>query len=527
MNEQDRPDQQSEHDPVAELFARERSQVRPAPADDLHWQRIVREASRRRRLPFLAYSAGALAAAAAVLAFVLAGGLLHGPVPNPATTVSTTGSGGLASHSAAGSTTGVPSRTSSRSGSLAPSGSPGSPGSLGSPGSGSSASELPSSGTPTVLGHSAQPTGSPTPTDRAWVTPVPGHFAATSLTNAGGGVLYAVGNSVCGGRACPILVGSRDAGGSWTLVASFPQDGAAGQTVGVYQVQPARTLSQVRFANSRDGWVFGGGLRYTRDGGVHWAAYQHAGGEVVLGLETDGTQVFIATTSRCGATSCSGPLVVLAADVAATRATTVVYRGPSAAGLQGAQIASNRNGTYVSPVGTPALAGRYPAPIRASGGAAAPLGTNSGCGQGSYAPVVATNATVGGSLVESCRVPTSDNHSLDLRVSTGAADGTAWRTTGSLTLAGGALTQLAAVDDRHFVAISGGGTSDANTLAVTTDAGASWHGAATLPTGTGAGWSWVGAASSRTYYLLPARPTRAYWKSTDAGRTWTQVGFGG
>ena len=151
-------------DPVEDFFAREREAVVPAEGDDLHWQGIVRDARSRGSARTRGYLTGA-AAAAVVVAAVAWGAHRRARRPGPARPPP--------SHGSATAATAAPVRPPA---------------------------------VPTV------PSAAPPAATRG----VPASFRARSLTNVGGGHLYALGNAGCGNRSCPTLVGSRDGGASWT-----------------------------------------------------------------------------------------------------------------------------------------------------------------------------------------------------------------------------------------------------------------------------------------------------------------------
>ncbi len=77
-----------DHDPVKELFDRERDQIVSYHGNDLHWQGIVRRARAQRRSRFLGYAAG-MTAAGLMLFGVTYGAFLHnGTTLLPATSSS-------------------------------------------------------------------------------------------------------------------------------------------------------------------------------------------------------------------------------------------------------------------------------------------------------------------------------------------------------------------------------------------------------------------------------------------------------
>ena len=249
-------------DPVEDFFAREREAVVPTEGDDRHWQGIVRDARSRGSARTRGYLTGAAAAAVVVAAV------------------------------AWGATTGGPGGRSGR-------------------------PPLPSHAPPPAAPPDARPRSRPpvpSAAPPAVTRGVPASFRARSLTNVGGGHLYALGNAGCGKRTCPTLVGSRDGGASWTLVSTFPDATPAREDDPTGVVQARTALGEVRFATPQVGWVYGGGLKVTRDGGQTWRDVPHEGA-TTLDLETDGTSLVVTSANGCDAQSCSGPLIVSRADL--------------------------------------------------------------------------------------------------------------------------------------------------------------------------------------------------------------------
>ena len=129
---------------------------------------------------------------------------------------------------------------------------------------------------PTPRGTSTPPpTLSPSP---AWTEPV-GSAAATlsveSVTFVSPEQGWVLGTLPCSAApACLALLRTEDGGRSWVSVTpppSYPYP-AAGADGGV-----SGGVSEVRFANSQDGWVFGPDLWSTHNGGATWTQIPIAG----------------------------------------------------------------------------------------------------------------------------------------------------------------------------------------------------------------------------------------------------------
>jgi len=109
---------------------------------------------------------------------------------------------------------------------------------------------------------------------------------------------WAVGEGCPAGAAC--VLHTSDGGRHWATTAA-PATGGKSLRQGADDY-----VSDVRFADSRNGWVFDRGLWSTHDGGATWKA---AGiGSPVLSLETAGGMVFALVAScRLRWSECNGP----------------------------------------------------------------------------------------------------------------------------------------------------------------------------------------------------------------------------
>jgi hypothetical protein len=128
------------------------------------------------------------------------------------------------------------------------------------------------------------------------LTGPPGNFQPTSVTFVGndGGLLGAVIGQAgtrghCATQYCTSLAGTEDYGKTWFGV-SAPIAPGPGEPTGV---------SQLRFANVRDGWAFGPALYQTTGGGWPWHRV-HTNGMTVTDLETVGDTA-LAVFASCAA----------------------------------------------------------------------------------------------------------------------------------------------------------------------------------------------------------------------------------
>lgn len=487
-------------DPVAAFFARERADIRPEPGGDLQWHHIVGQARGSRRHGWVGYAAGAVAAAAVAAAVAVSTGPglpgltgQHGLTP-------ATRSSSLAAPSP---------------GQSAPSGSP----------KATTAPTGSDTGSPTV----AAPAPSVSPTTAA--AAVPASFVAQSLTTAATSQLYAMGTSSCGDRLCPTLVGSSDRGATWHTVRVFADAATASPQAQGWAQDPS-TLSQVRFASPRVGWVYGGGLKVTRDGGATWHDYAHPG-QVVLDLETDGRDVVITSADDCADGVCAGPVQVTRESVGADPQTTPSATGPAGGSIADAQTLIQDREVFVVPQWRVPPVGDA-GPSRLDGSTLEPLGRPTGCGGGGSARYVATTAST-----TTARIFGLCSRAGDGRATGGAAfevsasddAGGRWQTVSRrpLRLPGSVTVSVAASDDRHLVAASVGiGTGgDAAvragaSLQVSSDGGRTWHAPKAGPLQPAGGWEWVGAPGGPQFYAVSGQDG-SYWHSSDDGETWERV----
>lgn len=465
------------HESVDDFFARERAEAPILEPDESRWHRIVATAGRR-PTPWARY----LLAAAAVVA--LAGALGWGLLR--------TGPGLTPSSPATSSVAPTTHPTTTEPTSPTPSTSPGAPTSA---------------------------TTAPTPGGG----PVPAGFRLRSVTTAGNGRLFALGTVPCSGGSCPALATSSDNGATWSLLHTFPAGTAA---VGTGPGQPGGSgrLSDVRFANPSVGWVFGGGVMRTTDGGRTWQDYPHPGGDVI-DLETDGTDVVLTAAPGCSGGTCHGSISIVRAPVSAGAASDVAGMIDGGAGVSGAGISWHAGHAYVSPVVQPAPGTRPPGPVVVQPDGLHVAGPK-GCGNGQGSQLVAP--ATGSVLFAVCPSSGAAGH-VGYAVESSSDGGATWHavSTDRLVLVDAGRTSFAAADGSSLLAVSGGSPAVHGSMAVSTDGGVTWappSGAPALPSD---GWAWVGAPGGSVYYALSADSAGGYWKTTDGGQTWAQVAVAG
>ncbi len=332
----------------------------------------------------------------------------------------------------------------------------------------------------------------------AWV---PAGFHPTSVTTAADGVLYALGRAPCATSPCTSLVRSTDWGRHWV---GLQPPRVALSVLGTPALSTG-TVTDVRFANPRDGWVFGGGLWSTHDGAASTATWRRIDlGATVLDLATDGRQVW-AFVASCTASQCRDGRL-LASPVGADHFTAV--DGVAVPGeLAGARLNATAGAVTLTVSGPQPLlfvrdANRWAAratPCQAGPGMlqeAVPSAVDP-------AVVVATCATAGAGQVSLTTYVALDS-------------GVSWHRTGNPVRVRNGAHQLAVVD-AGLLALAAGSTAGGGALLVSQDSGAAWHPAA-VPIQQD-GWAWVGAAGGRVLLALPVSGERL-WMSTDGGQSW-------
>ena len=169
---------------------------------------------------------------------------------------------------------------------------------------------LPAAQTPTAVASEHPTFLTPTPTSSAKATAlappvaVPADLQPQSFTAIGTRTWFVLGTEPgCDTPPCAAhLVKTSDGGRTFTALAALP---AAWTDAG--QASTTATVSDVRFASPRDGWVFGGGLWSTHDGGASWHRVPMPG--QVLDVEA-GAGVAWAIVERAG-----GARMLMSTDV--------------------------------------------------------------------------------------------------------------------------------------------------------------------------------------------------------------------
>lgn len=466
-----------QRDPVADFFARERADIRELPAGTDRWESIVVEASRPRRRHLVPYLAGA---AAVVLIGGVAWGTGHGPGTDQAADT-------------ASSTSPVSTVTVTK-------------------------TVEPTVAQPSASGAPSGGTSTPASTGPL---PVPSSFGIVSMTNAGGGHLYALGAAVCPKGACTAVIASDDDGATWTTRASFTTLTTPGART---TPDRAHQLVGIRFANALVGYVYGSTTKRTTDGGRNWSDVD-VDRRTVLSLETDGKQVWMATARSCQHNAVTNTLARGCEDLQprtgpVTSATTepVVFSGMPGSGenawvtLDGSDAYYNVTTGQVGPVAAMRLSGK-------PGLLPSPKGCDSTDGMW-----VSATANTPGTLIGVC--PTAAKPSQEYSVAVSDDRGATWTTRAAPGLGTPTATGvwLTATDAKHLVAVRNGLPSSAGrkdeptTLLTSADGGGSWREAGVTPRDTA---SWAGAAGGGLVYAIGGG--LSYWRSDDSGATFESV----
>jgi hypothetical protein len=356
----------------------------------------------------------------------------------------------------------------------------------------------------------------PVPTVMGRGQPLPKSFEPVSATFVGLDTGWALGtlSTPCAGPGCLALARTDNTGASWYSVPA-PATAAATAATGV---------SQVRFLNRDDGWIFGPELWWTSDGGQAWQRAD-TGGMRVVSLEAVRDRAF-AVFARCPASRSSIP------GGGASRCTSYqLYWAPAGsprwrrvpgatAGPGTAAVILGRDTGYLLGVnGSTVTLSRGPAGD-GSGWAALPSPCRGGAstsGNGAAAPGGALLATAGpGSVLAVCDAGGPAKQIL------ASSDGAAsWRPSGTAAFPGTAFSMAAAPGGTMLVIAASTG------LYLSGDGGASWRLALTGPPG---GFGYVGMTDVLQGFAIPvSHRGKGILFTTDGGSSWrwsTVAGLG-
>jgi len=189
-------------------------------------------------------------------------------------------------------------------------------------------------------------TTTPSPTVPAG-SPVPSGFEPASVTFVSATTGFVIGiDSTCAAGSCVALARTSDAGATWVSLPAPP----AGYVnrFGTSTAVPA--VSEVRFADALDGWIYGPSLFATHDGGATWQQLELGGS--VIALETSGGFVDAVVSPCSTQETCSGSLRLEQAPATGGSFTTVLT-GPTVQSSSGEVFALSLH----APVGFVNLSG--------------------------------------------------------------------------------------------------------------------------------------------------------------------------
>ncbi len=135
----------------------------------------------------------------------------------------------------------------------------------------------------------------------AKVGSVPAGFSPVSFSAVSASQWWILGWAPCGSYSCPTVLETTDGGTSFVALPApgGPYDGKAG-------TYPA--VSQIRFANPQDGWVFDPDLYATHDGGEHWSEIRLSGSVLSLAAGLDSVFALVAPPyNPCSHTATCSP----------------------------------------------------------------------------------------------------------------------------------------------------------------------------------------------------------------------------
>lgn len=373
--------------------------------------------------------------------------------------------------------------------------------------------------------------GEPLTAPRQLESAVPKGFTLIDLTHPAGPTLFGMGVGVCSGAPCPAVIASANGGRSWTQRHVFASaDTSALDDVSRPEVQPDGALSQAWFTSASVGYVYGGDLWVTRDGARSFVHVSHPG-TTVLAVRPYGDGVVVLTASGCIQGLCSGRLELsrlTGPPSAPTLAQAFAAVTPSTP-IASADLVTGATGLLVVAQGELGTADTPGSWRLADGGASlVPVAPRTACnGQ----PLQAVTATSSG-FVGLCDMTVSSATTSLSAVS--SPDGAAWTLVGSgaVRLPTQGRFSLASQDGTHLVASSGGPreapdattrTSDTDPVRVSDDGGRTWREPTKQAIARG-GLDVVRAWDARTFVGFSGTEGR-YWRSGDAGVTWSAVGL--
>jgi|SRR5215469_3220629 len=346
---------------------------------------------------------------------------------------------------------------------------------------------------------------------------VPAHFRPTSVTFVGVGGGNVVGAVIgqagppCATSVCTSLAGTSDYGSTWYGVSAptAPSpDGGAG-------------VSQLRFANLRNGWAFGPALYETSGGGWPW--YQEStGGQRVIDVEAAAGGPALGLFGTCTGSGSAYAAVCtsfsLNTSVAGSRTWTPVTVPPGTMttghAASAALVVTGTTGYLLTPTGA-VLTG----PV--SGGAwrkVSQAPCSPGPAQPSGLPSQALLATSPQQLMVACAVGSTGGPSAtgpvgQTRLYT-STNGSSWQLAGAVTHPS-AATSLASGSAGQVVLATTAG------IYQSADGGKTWSQAKLGSAGPAGGFSYIGMTNASDGVAVPTNASLGVvYVSTDGGLRW-------
>lgn len=366
----------------------------------------------------------------------------------------------------------------------------------------------------------APPPSTTTTTTRPGPPPgavVPSGFDPGSVTFVSSSTGFVIGiDSSCAAGSCVALARTTDGGSSW-LALPAPPAGYVGR--GGSSTSSAPAVSEVRFADELDGWIYGPSLFATHNGGATWQQVSLGGS--VVSLETSGGYVFAVVSPCSGGQECSGSLQLERARATGGPFATVLT-GPSVQSTGGDALDLSLHAPvgFVNMTGVPATS----ALIYATESLANPSGWKAFPDPCAVSPTHYVDAFVA-----------PDNVSLYTLCSGGGAAGSVEKEmvkteNGVSTVVG---TPPLGGDPEALAATSSGtlvvsAASGASWLYLSSDGGSSWTTAETFDDG-GIGFNDLGFTTSTQGVVIhgvpgpPADETSQLLMTTNGGISWQVV----
>ncbi len=353
--------------------------------------------------------------------------------------------------------------------------------------------------------------------------PPPANFQPTSVTFVGNGTNGVVGAVIgqagtpghCSTRFCTSLAGTSTYGASWYGFSAPVEPGPSGSS----------GVSQLRFANLRDGWAYGPSLEETSDGGLAWHL-EDTYGYRVIDVEASPKRAFAVFGTCYGtgadyAASCSGfslwtsvPDTRTWTQVSVPSADDQMKSTSSAAPLL--VISGNDTGYLLTPSGE-VLSG--PAtdaggPWTAIGAAKCKPGSPSTSGQ---AAQPTAQLASGPKLMLACDTPAA-NGRFSTAIYT-SANGSTWQQVASVRVKGTPTSLTAA----SSASAASGVAALATTAGIkySADGGTSWQAATITGNSPAGGFSYIGMTDPNQGVAVPANASLGeVYVTSDGGKTW-------